>query len=472
MRVTLNRRKKVAVIGGGITGLTAAFYLQKEAQQNNLPIDVIVIEASLRLGGKIQTLRKNGFVIERGPESFLDHHLSVSELASDLGIKDQLINNNPGITYVAVGKDLYPIPNMLFDGSLKVSSFLTSGIFSLMGKVRAAGDLLLSKSSDSEDEPIGDFFRRRFGKEVVENLVEPLMAGTFAGDIDHLSLRSMFPEIYQLEKEHRSLIVGMKKRGHFYDGEHVTGYQSFAGGMGTLVEALEANLPEKSILKGVKVEEIDKLSDGTMQIFFNNIAPLKCDAVIMTTPFNETKNILGKYGTLEEMSDMKFATIATVTMAFKKEHIEKYKDAINFFVSRNSDFVITTGTWCNHKWPNVSPKEYDLFRVYIGRVGDEAVVELSDTNIEKTVHEDLKRAFGLKNDPAFTIVTRWKQSMPQYTIGHETRMQSIRNILNEEFPHIKLVGSSYEGISVPDCVMQGKKCAEQLLNELFQLQHS
>lgn len=472
MRVTLNRRRKVAVIGGGITGLSTAFYLQKEAQQKGLPIDVVVIEASLRLGGKIQTLRKNGFVIERGPESFLDHHQSVRNLAIDLGIKDKLIDNNPGITYVAVGTELYPIPNMLLDGSLKVSSFITSGLISLIGKVRAAGDLVLSKSNDEEDEPIGDFFRRRFGKEVVENLVEPLMAGTFAGDIDHLSLQSMFPEIHQLEKEYRSLILGMKKSGQFIKGENVNSYQTFVNGMETLVESLESKLPANSILKGVKVEAIDKLADGTMQIFMNNIAPLKCDAVIMTTPFNEAKKIFNRYGLLEEIEDMKYATIATVTMAFEKEMNERYKDAINFFVSRNSDLVITTGTWCNHKWDNVSPEEYDLFRVYIGRVGDEAIVELSDSNIEKTVHGDLKRAFGLKNDPIFTTVTRWKESMPQYTIGHEKRMQTMREHLYKEFPYVKLVGSSYEGISVPDCVSQGKQAAEELLNDLFQMQYS
>lgn len=157
MRVTLGRRK-VAVIGGGITGLTTAFYLQRYAQQNNLPVDVVLIESSLRVGGKIQTLRKDGFIIERGPESFLDYMNSVRDLAKDLGIEKEMVSNNDGQTYVAVGSQLYPIPsNLMFGGALEVSSFITSGLFSLSGKVRAAGDLLLPKTREEEDEPIGDF---------------------------------------------------------------------------------------------------------------------------------------------------------------------------------------------------------------------------------------------------------------------------------------------------------------------------
>ncbi len=159
MKVTLSR-KKVAVIGGGITGLTTAFYMQRMAEEHNLPLDIILIESSLRLGGKIHTLRKDGFIIERGPESFLDYSNSVRDLASDLGIEDQLVRNNEGKTYVAVGNGLYPIPtNFIFGGPLEVSSFVTSGLISISGKIRAAGDLLLPKS-DAEDEPIGDFFRR------------------------------------------------------------------------------------------------------------------------------------------------------------------------------------------------------------------------------------------------------------------------------------------------------------------------
>ncbi|MFC7688222.1 protoporphyrinogen oxidase [Ureibacillus sp. GCM10028918] len=472
IRVT-GERRKVAVIGGGVTGLTAAYYLQRSAELNNLPVDVVLIESSLRLGGKIQTLRKDGFIVERGPESFLDYKNSVRELAKDLGIEQQMVQNNNGRTYVAVGSNLHPIPNLLmYGGALEVSSFITSSLFSLSGKLRAAGDLLLPKIKDDEDEPIGDFFRRRFGKEVVENLVEPLLAGTFAGDIDHLSIKAMFPQFYQLEKQHRSLILGLKKSSETLRNDHIENYQTFQNGLETLIESLVSQLSPSTILKGVKVESIDQLNDGTVQIFSNNIAPIKCDGVIMTTPFNEAKAVLDHSGLFDGLPKMQYATIATVTMAFKQEDSKKYKDAMNFFVSRNSDFAITTCTWCNHKWNDVAPDGYDLLRVYIGRVGDEAIVELSDSDIEKTVLQDLEKAIGLSQAPLFTVVSRWKESMPQYTVGHDHRIEDIKQYLYAEFPNVKLVGSSYDGISVPDCVLQGKKIAIELLNNMFELQNA
>ncbi|MEO4054559.1 protoporphyrinogen oxidase [Solibacillus sp. CAU 1738] len=472
MRVTLKRRK-VVVVGGGITGLTAAFYLQQEAKLKNLPIDVVLIEASLRLGGKIQTLRKDGFIIERGPESFFDQCGSVRHLASDLGMEHEIVQHNIGQTYVAVSGDLYPIPsNLLFGGSPEVSSFLTTGLISLSGKIRAAGDLLLPRSPEMDDEPIGDFFRRRFGKEVVENLVEPLLAGTFAGDIDHLSIQSMFPQFYQLEKKHRSLLLGLKKSNvGMYSS--VVGkpafYETFRNGLETLVEALEAELKPSKILKGVKVEGIEKLADDSMRIHLNNIEPIQADAIIMTTPFNAAKTAFKAYDLMQDIPNMNYATIATVTMAFKQNQIEKYKDAMNFFVSRNSDFTITSCTISNRKWDNVAPEGYDLLRVYIGRVGDEAIVELSDSEIEKTVRKDLEHALGLYETPLFTVVTRWKQSMPQYTVGHEKRLKSMRQEMRKMFPQVQLVGSSYDGISVPDCVEQGKSAAKKMIDYLFEL---
>ncbi|HWL26257.1 MAG TPA: protoporphyrinogen oxidase [Ureibacillus sp.] len=460
-------RKKIAVIGGGITGLTAAFYMQRMAEEQNLPLDIILIESSLRLGGKIHTLRKDGFIIERGPESFLDFSNSVRNLACDLGIEDQLIRNNDGKTYVAVGNGLYPIPtNFIFGGPLGVSSFVTSGIISISGKVRAAGDLVLPKSN-AEDEPIGDFFRRRFGKEVVENLVEPLLAGTFAGDIDHLSIQAMFPHFYQLEKQYRSLILGVKKANSFSQERKATSYQTFQNGLETLIETLQSKLETKKVFKGVKVEKIKKVDDH-LSISLNNMSPITCDAVILTTPFNAVKEMIDDISPLHEMPNMNYASIATVTMAFKKsENRSDKKDAMTFFVSRNSDYAITTCTWCNHKWDNVAPEGYDLFRAYIGRVGDEAIVELSDTAIEQTVLNDLQKSIGVTGTPEFTVVSRWNQGMPQYTVGHERRMEKLKNNLHEQYPNIQLVGSSYEGISIPDCVSQGKKAAKEMLDRIF-----
>jgi len=185
----MSERKKVVIIGGGITGLAAAYYMQKDAREQGLPIDITMIEASTELGGKIQTVRRDGYVIERGPDSFLIRKQSVDQLAADLGIADQLVRNATGQAYIFLHNQMHKIPAGAVMGiPTEVKPFIASGLFSLSGKLRAAGDLVLPRSGITGDQPLGKFFRRRFGTEVVENLIEPLLSGVFAGDIDHMSL--------------------------------------------------------------------------------------------------------------------------------------------------------------------------------------------------------------------------------------------------------------------------------------------
>ncbi|GLC89868.1 protoporphyrinogen oxidase [Lysinibacillus piscis] len=470
MMLVTQKRRKVVVVGGGITGLTAAFYMQKEAQAKELPLDVVLVESSLRLGGKIQTLRKNGLIIERGPESFFDRNGAVHSLAQELAIEQELVTSNTGPTYVAVGRHLYPIPSSLMSGATPhVSSFIMSGLFSLSGKIRAAGDFFIPRSTQSEDQPLGAFFRRRFGAEVVENLVEPLLAGTFAGDIEQLSMQSTFPELYQLEQQYRSLLVGMKKSGTNFLDNHIVAenkgiFQTFQNGLETLVENLEASLAAGTVMKGVKVEEIEHNPDGTVQVILNNFSTIHADAVVIATPFHMVEKMFSKQALLTELSTMKAATIATVTMVFKKEQMAEL-DALSFYVSRNSDFSITSCTWMNRKWTNMVPEEYIVLRSYIGRVGDETIVALSDLEIEKTVLSDLERAIGVEGVPLMTVVSRWQNAMPQYTVGHEEKITRIKQELQTHFPTVKLAGSSFEGISIPECVEQGRNVAQEIIQE-------
>lgn len=410
-------------------------------------------------------------IIERGPESFFDSEQYMRNLARDLQIEDQLIQHNDGKTYIAVGKELHSIPtSFMLGGSSEVTGLVKSSLISLSGKLRAAGDLFIGKSTNSVDEPIGEFFRRRFGPEVVENLVEPLLAGTFAGDIDHLSMQSMFPQFAQLELTDRSLIIGLlKNRQGFYNTEIKKSplhYETFKNGLSTLIEALEANLQQGTIRKGTKVTSIEKTREGTYEIFIQNSAPIIADGVIMTTPFKVAQSILKDVAAAQAIEPSNSATIGTVTMAFNKEEITRYKDAINIFISRNSHFAITSCTFANRKWDNVCDENHELVRIYIGRVGDESIVELSDQEILETVLSDLQLMIGINVQPTFAKVTRWQKAMPQYTVGHSQRVEQLQQAIKQEFPHVLLAGSSYKGISMPNCVKQGRQAAYELIENL------
>jgi oxygen-dependent protoporphyrinogen oxidase len=202
----------VVIIGGGITGLSAAFSLQNQIDEQNLPVKVTLIEASDRLGGKIETIKRDGFVIERGPDSYLERKKAMTELIEKLGLSEDLVNNDTGQAYILHGKKLHPMPEGAVMGiPTKLSPFVTSGLFSLKGKARASFDLFLPKSNVQGDQSVGAFFKRRLGNEVVENMIEPLLSGIYAGNIDQISLQSTFPQFENIETKYRSLVLGMKK---------------------------------------------------------------------------------------------------------------------------------------------------------------------------------------------------------------------------------------------------------------------
>ncbi|KUP09167.1 protoporphyrinogen oxidase [Bacillus coahuilensis m2-6] len=461
--------KKVVIIGGGITGLTAAYYLQKEAKAKNLALNITLIEASHKLGGKIQTVEQDGFIIERGPDSFLARKKSASILAKEVGLSDKLVSNSTGQSFVLVQDQLHPIPGGSVMGiPTQIGPFVTTGLFSWMGKARAAGDFILPKSNVQGDQPLGNFFRRRLGDEVVENLIEPLLSGIYAGDIDQMSLLSTFPQFYEIEQKHRSLVLGMKKttpkpsvKGQKKPGIFLT----FSSGLQSFVNAIEAYLEEGSIMKGVKVEEIH-LHELGYELSLNNGEAMQADSVVLATPHHVIPTMLPDEPMFAPLKDVPSTSVATVAMAFNEDAIKKDIDGTGFVVSRNSDYTITACTWTHKKWPHTTPKGKVLIRCYVGRAGEEAVVDLSDGEIEKIVLDDLNKIMEIDAKPDFTIVSRWKNSMPQYTVGHKDRVKAIKEQMELKLPGVFLAGSSFEGLGLPDCIDQGEAAVRSVLEYL------
>ena len=468
------QNKKVVIVGGGITGLSAAFYMQKEAREKGLALDVLLVEASNRLGGKIQTVRRDGFIIERGPDSFLIRKKSIGILAKDLGIEDELVKNATGQAYIFVNEKLHPIPAGSVMGiPTKIGPFLKTELFSLTGKLRAAGDLIMPRTSNTGDQSLGSFFRRRLGGEVVENLIEPLLSGVYSGDIDQMSLKSTYPQFYEVEKKHRSLILGMKKSAPkpvpVKDGPPAKKegvFHTFRNGLETLVEAIEEKLNPNSVLKGVRVNSIKRLEDKNI-LQLNDGQLIEADAVILTTGHKMASKLFAPHGLLQDLGGIPTTSVATVALAFPEDAVVQDEEGTGFLVSRTGDFSITACTWTHRKWPTSTPKGKVLIRAFVGRIGDETIVDLPDAEIEKIVLTDLKRIINIKEKPEFTVITRWKEDRPQYRVGHQERIEAARAEIQDEFPLVKLVGASYDGVGLPDCVDQGKAAVHEIIEELF-----
>lgn len=473
MKEMAQHRKKIAIIGGGITGLSAAYYLQKQVREEQLPIDIYLIEASPRLGGKIQTLRKDGFTIERGPDSFLERKTSMAKLAGELGIQDQLVNNATGQSFVLVNDQLHPIPGGSIMGiPTEWKPFVTTGLFSWSGKLRAAGDLVLSRSGIHEDQSLGTFFRRRFGTEVVENLVEPLLAGIYSGDIDKLSLHATFPQFYEVEKKHRSLMLGMKKTRPATSTPQAANrkpkgiFQTFTGGLQTIVEALEESLTDVTILKGTKVQTVQKVNDQQMNLVFTSGEELLIDGAIFTLLHHQLAELFEEHGILTHYEDVPLSSVATVAMAFSKDQVVQEKEGTGFLVSHKSDYAISACTWVNKKWPTTTPEDKVLLRSFVGKSGDESIVELPDHEIEQIVLQDLRKVIQITGEPEFTVITRYQKAMPQYLVGHKERLQQTLDELSQHFPMVQVAGASFEGSGLPDCIDQAIRAKNQVIDYL------
>ncbi|MBT2662900.1 protoporphyrinogen oxidase [Bacillus sp. ISL-45] len=464
--------KKVIVVGGGITGLAAAYYLQKEAREKRLSIKVKLIEASERLGGVISTEKRDGFVIERGPDSIIARKKSAMRLIEEVGLKDKIISNTAGKSYIYARGKLHTMPEGSFMGiPTKVTPFALSGLFSPLGKLRAAGDFILPKGEPKADQSLGAFFRYRLGDEVVDNLIDPLLSGIYAGDIDELSLMSLFPNFYEIEQKHRSLVVGLNKsmpkppKTAKKPGSKKGMFISLSTGLEELIHRVESRLEEGTVMKGNAVKKVAK-TGNTYQVHFETGEVEAADSVVITTDHFHAQRMLSEYAFMEQFTDMPSNSVANVAMAFPKSAIEKDINGTGFLVSRNSDFRITACTWTHKKWPGTSPDDMALLRCYVGKPDDQEAVDLSDEEIVELVLRDLNKTMNITAKPLFHVITRWRKAMPQYTVGHLERIAQVKKQLSRELPGVFLAGGSFEGVGIPGCIDQAESAVEKVISHL------
>ncbi|MBU9713990.1 protoporphyrinogen oxidase [Evansella tamaricis] len=474
-------KKRVAIIGGGITGISTAFYLQKEIEKG-LNAEYVLYESKNRLGGKIETVKRDGFVIELGPDSFLARKFSASQLAKDVGLGDDLVRNSAGKSYILKKGKLYPMPGGAIYGiPTQWGPFLQTRLISPAGKVRAAGDLLKPRViKNGDDVSLGHFFRERLGNEVVENLIDPLLSGIYAGNIDRISLQATFPQFQQIEENYRSLIIGMKSsiarqqgnqpsKPKGMQGEKKTPGGMFLsiknGGLGSLVDAVEDKLYKDSVVKNAKIAKVNKQGEQYFLRFEDGRTDV-VDHLVFTTPHFVTYELLKNLSSVEPLQEIPATSVATVVLAFPKSSIKKDIDGSGFVVASKKDYSITACTWTHRKWAHSTPEGFALLRGYVGRAGDEEIVGKSDKEIVELVMKDLSGIMEIEGEPEFQIIKRWKRAMPQYEVGHLERLKKVYDGLEKEHPNLYITGGSFKGIGLPDCIDQAKSTIKDLIKTL------
>jgi protoporphyrinogen/coproporphyrinogen III oxidase len=468
--------KSIVILGGGITGLSAAFYVQKFFREQKLPITITLIEQGEALGGKISTLHKEGFIIEKGPDSFLARKMPMIELTQELGLEDQLVATNPQAkkTYILHQGRLHRMPTGLVLGiPTQMMPFLKTSLLSLKGKARAGFDLIIPRRKEITDESLGGFLERRLGREVVEHIAEPLLAGIYAGDTHKLSLQATFPQFQSAEMKFGSLIKGMlaNKNKTAVDTANAPAvaknslFLSYRNGLTTIIDGLVGALGGARLLTGQTATAVQAVDQG-YEITLASGQQIAANAVIVALPAFAAAKLFPQIPQVHALTRIPYVSVANVILAFKHKNIGHDLDGSGFVVPRKEGRFITACTWTSAKWKHTAPDEKVLIRCYVGRSGDEGWIALTDEEIVKRVRSDLQLILGITEEPAFYEVTRLLHSMPQYPVGHLQNIQEARNQLNKAMPEVFLAGAAYQGVGLPDCIQQGKEAAKQVFNRL------
>ncbi|UFJ41756.1 protoporphyrinogen oxidase [Brevibacillus humidisoli] len=479
--------KRVLIAGGGITCLSAAYELKKRFTERGEQVRITLVEQEDRFGGKIATLRKDGFVIESGPDSFLARKKAILDVTKELGLESELIATRPEAkkTYIFRKQKLCPIPPGLVMGiPSRLLPFLTSGLISPFGKARAAMDLILPCRQADGDESIGQFIERRFGREMLDRVVQPLLAGIYSGDCRTLSLQATFPHLQEIERKHRSLILGiMKGVGQAYTAtspsssstglpEHVKGslFLSYRNGLYTIVEKLLEQLSDAEQVTGAKIVKLEvRQEEGRIwyRTISSNGREFAADAVILALPAYALAHVFPRLASIRSLGRMPYVSVANVVLGFKREQIVHPLDGSGFVIPPCEGRFVTACTWTSSKWSHTSREGHVLLRCYVGRTGDEEWMGMDDDEIIESVMHELSETIGVRAQPIIAEVNRHLKAMPQYEVGHLARVARIHEVLSERYPGVFAAGAAFHGIGLPDCVRQGKEAAEQVMNYLL-----
>ncbi len=472
----------LAVIGGGISGLAAAFYAARLIQAEQLPLRVMLFEAGSYWGGKIITQRvawdEGQFIVEGGPDTFLASKPGGVGLCKELNIDQRLQGTNPNQrnTYVLHRGQLLPLPDGLaLMIPADIPSLLRSRLLSLPQKLRMGLDFLLPPYKGNEDESLGAFISRRLGRAAYENLIEPLMSGIYAGDGDQLSLSATFPYLRDLERDYGSLARGALALRNKMSSRQSTGWRSVfltpCLGLGEMVEAVVRELDKLGVdlCLNAQVQRIVEARTDNRRGFQLKIGSedVFADGVILAANAPQSGLLLNDlHPDLSRcLQSIPYTSTATISLAYRQSDLPQPLNGYGYVIPRREKRRALACTWTSTKFPHRAPPGYALVRVFAGRAGEEHDLPSNDEALLEIAKEELRQTLRITAEPLFTRVFYWEKAMPQYNLGHGETLRQIETYL-KNLPQIALAGNGYRGIGIPDCITSGEQAAVKVLKHL------
>ncbi|MBS5337016.1 MAG: protoporphyrinogen oxidase [Veillonella sp.] len=520
----------VTIVGGGLTGLTAAYYLGHAKPDWNITL----YEQAPRFGGKIQTQRVDDFVVELGPDSYLSRKTEMTDLIYDLGLGDTLVSNETGQAFVYDKGSIHPIPGGSIMGiPTEMMPFVKATLISWPGKLRAGLDYFKKpfQLDKNGDVSIGHFFKYHLGQEMMDKLIEPLLAGIYGGDIYKISLLSTFPHFIQVEQKYGNMVKGMMaaKMGHSKAGvtkaakvaiaegdvpragkgtmtdrqfesheaksslhQQTTKAQAemasrkgtaaqsgmfrqLTGGLESVITAIVEAMPSNVHLhtgtlvsniryvEGMYAIDTDLATDSATEVLLDK-APAMADHVIISTPPATYNQWFKDDEGFDFLRSMEQSSCAIAIMAFDKATFDGDLKGSGLLITRNTDTPLTACTILNQKWPQTTPDDKIVLRVFIGKPGNDVVEHLDDKDLSELAVKEIQRIMSFSTQPEWVRINRLIHCMPQYNVGHRAGITAVREHVAKHYPNLHLIGTPFDGIGIPDGVKQAKELVQSIVD--------
>lgn len=442
---------RIVIVGGGITGLACAHRLVADLARARVEAEVILVDQGQAPGGHATTVREDGYVVEAGPNGFLDREPATRELVNELGLGTTLVEARQVAKrrFIVRNRRLCPVPD-------SPKALLSCRALGVGGTLRLLCEPFARRAPAGVDETIFDFAQRRIGREAAEMLVDAAVAGISAGDSRALSVRSQFPLMTEMERDHGSLIRAMVARRR--NGVAAPRLMSFDGGLATLTDALVAGLGSR-IVRGVQVRSVER-HDAGWQVRLSSGEALAADHVVFACAARATAPILSAVDAslASALREVPYSGVQVVALAYRLADVPHPLDGYGYLVTRGEQLSTLGVVWESSLFPGRAPAGMALLRVFMGGARRPDAVALDTPDVTWLARQELRAVMGIDGSPERSWVFRWPEAIAQYTVGHDARIATIRRLVGAH-PGMHVCGTSYDGVAFNQAIASGRATA-------------
>ncbi|WP_428910932.1 protoporphyrinogen oxidase [Niallia sp. Krafla_26] len=459
--------RTILVVGGGITGLSAMYTLQKWKKEHGADVRLILAEAEPHLGGKIRTVKEGSFLMETGADSIVTRKIKEMPIIKDLGLESEIVYNDAGQSYLFTDGELKSIPkDSVFGIPASIESLAKSTLVSNEGKVEALKDFYTKNEKFTKKDSVGEFLEHFLGKELVEKQIAPVLSGVYSGDLQDLTIESTLPYLLEYKEKYGSIIKGFHENKDQYQSDGTNRFLSFKNGLHSLIEGYKEKLEDVEIKTNAKVSDIVK-TDHQYSVTFENGESIESDQIILSVPHTVSQRFFQDPALIEEFSHLKNSSMISIYIGFEVSDEILPLNGTGFITPKSEDVFCDACTWTSRKWKHTSPSGNLLVRLFYKSSNPYfgALKDLSEQELLQVVQVDLKKSLGINMEPSVSVVTNWTDLMPNYLITHPATVRNLEGIMEESYPGILLAGASYYGVGIPDCIENGENVAKKIIQQ-------